>query len=63
MVLESQLPHTIVHLSFRLVKVSNKLTILWGGSEEGSQTVRLKAPKADLGECRKFSDDFFETEF
>jgi len=29
MVLESQLPHTIVNLLFRLVIVNNKSTILW----------------------------------
>ena len=29
-VLESQLPHTIVKLIFELVLVNNKLTILWG---------------------------------
>ena len=32
-------------------------------SREGSQTVRLKAQKADLGGCRKFSDEIFETGF
>ena len=30
---------------------------------EESQTVRLKAQKADLGACRKFSDEISETGF
>ena len=30
---------------------------------EESQTVRLKAQKVDLGGCRKFSDEIFETGF
>jgi hypothetical protein len=30
LVLDSQLPHKTVKLIFQLVKVNNKLTILWG---------------------------------
>ena len=30
MILESQLPHKIVKLSYSKLKVNNKLTIVWG---------------------------------